>query len=100
VGDEGAQPDEQRVPRGLVPEPRLALCAQRGDLVGVDGDDQLATVWEVPVHCGVADPGPAGHLVQGRAGSPLTEDLSGGSQQQVVVALRVGPAGTPRPALP
>jgi hypothetical protein len=44
----------------------------------------------MPVHGGVADPGPAGYLVKGRVGTALAEDFSGSGKQQVVVALRTG----------
>jgi hypothetical protein len=39
VGDEGAQPGEQRVCGRLAPEQGLTPGAQRRDLVGEDGDD-------------------------------------------------------------
>jgi hypothetical protein len=73
--------------------------AERGHLVGVNGDDQLSTRREMPVHRGVADPGLAGDVVERRVDTALTEDLPGGGQQSLVVALCVGPAGSLRLSL-
>ena len=96
VSDEGTQPGEQRVLRRLAPEHCLALGAQCRYLVGVHGDEQLATVREVPVHGGVADACPASDLIERRVSSALAKDLAGGSQQQFAVTLRIRPARTPR----
>jgi DDE superfamily endonuclease len=73
----------------------LAPVAHRGDLLGIDGDDQLAAGREVPVQGGVADPGPAGDVVKGGVHALLVEDVSGRGQQQFGVALGVRP---PAPA--
>ncbi|WP_460530541.1 hypothetical protein [Flindersiella endophytica] len=46
------------------------------------------------VHRRVPDARGLRDQVQGRVGTPFVEDLPGGRQQAVVVALRVGPAGS------
>jgi hypothetical protein len=59
----------------------LGFGAQgREFFVGVDGDEQLSAVGEVPVQGGAGDAGTASDLVQGRVRPTLAEDLLGRDQ--------------------
>jgi hypothetical protein len=80
VGDEGLQPAKQRLGGCWIVQQGFAPVAQLGDLLGIGGDDQLAAGREVPVHGGVADPGPVGDVVHGGVDAVLVEDLLGRGQ--------------------
>jgi hypothetical protein len=75
MGDEGAQPHQERVVGRGVVEKGFSTAAELVDLIGVDGDEQVGASWEMAVKSRVADTGAAGYFVQGRVGALLGEEL-------------------------
>jgi hypothetical protein len=92
VGDEGPQPVEERIRGRIYLEQSLPLGTERRHLVGVDGDDEVAARREPTVEGRVADPRPAGDLVERRVDADLGEDLLRRFQQPLPVPPGVCPS--------
>jgi hypothetical protein len=83
---ERLEPDPQRVrPIELVTERR-----ERGDLLGIDGDEEVLAGREMAVERRVADAGAACDLVQRRVRAVRGEDNAGGFEQALGVASGIG----------
>jgi hypothetical protein len=86
VDGEAIQPVEERVGRRGRVQQRLALLAQLGHLLGVDGDEQVAARGEMAIEGGVAYPRAPCDVVQRHVGSLLVEELPRRRDQRLGVS--------------
>lgn len=102
AGEHGAQGADPLVGGGVreAAERREGVRLLGEGVLGQGGDpvhhvehhvvDEGGPVGEVPVEGGVADPGPAGDLVEGGVRAELHQHLAGRHQDPLAVAHRVG----------
>ena len=101
VGDELAQPGEERLAWLAGGGEFVATGAQCGDLVGVHSDDQVTAGGEMPVHGRVSHTRAARDVVERCVDAVFGEDVLGGGQQERSIALGVRAARpSPQPGGP
>src|SRR5437879_8915549 len=98
VGDELGQPGEERLTWIVGGGEFVATATQGSDLIGVNSDDQVTAGREMPIHGRVSHARAARDVVERRVNPAFGEDVLGGGQQEVPVALRVRTA-RPSPRL-